>query len=56
MKTDLGQTICDEAERLWEVYQRTGNPADRDVYLTHVEKCPEDFIYLKSLRHSEVEA
>ena len=48
-KTNPGQTICDEAERLWEVHQQTGEPADRGAYLAHVEKCPEDFIYLKSL-------
>ena len=50
VKTNPKQIICDEAERLWEVYMETKEPADHIRYVQHIKSCPEDFAELKKMK------
>jgi len=53
MKTNPKQTICDEAERLWEVYRKTKEPVDYSKYVRYIKSCVEDFIELKKNKAKE---
>lgn len=50
VKTNPKQTICDEAERLWEIWMKTKEHVDYAAYANHIEECPECFIELKEVR------
>ena len=53
VKTNPKQIICDEAERLWEIYMKTKEPVDYSKYIRHIKSCPEDFIELKKNKAKE---